>query len=107
MTDGYRAYRGLGSEYAHQTVDHHSGEYVRGSVHTQVVESYFSLFKRGLTGAYHHVSEAHLNRYMSEFDFRWSHRHTTDGQRTVAALGQTEGKRLRYRRPPVEYVEYD
>jgi hypothetical protein len=60
------------------------------------VEGYFANLKRGITGTYHHVSEAQLPRYLDEFDYRYSTRHLSDGQRTVQALIQSEGKRLQY-----------
>ena len=81
----------------HQTVTHSKGEYVRGVVHTNTVEGFFSLFKRGLMGTFHHVSVGHLPRYLAEFDFRYNLRTVTDGERTTAAIKATEGKRLRLR----------
>ena len=77
------------------------GEYARGEVHTNSVEGYFGLLKRGLYGTYHHVSEAHLQRYINEFDFRFTHRTAqgvNDMQRATKALSQIRGKRLTYRR---------
>ena len=59
---------------SHDTVTHSKGEYVRGDVHTNTVEGYFSIFKRGMKGVYQHCSEKHLHRYLSEFDFRYSNR---------------------------------
>lgn len=98
MTDGLASYQGLGRDFAgHGVIHHHLGEYARGSVHTQTVESYFATLKRGVNGTYHHVSRAHLDRYLAEFDFRYNARHVTDSERTVRALSQTGGKRLRYR----------
>jgi hypothetical protein len=76
-------------------VNHHI-EYVRGDVYTNTAEGYFATLKRGLTGIYHHVSEEHLHRYLSEFDFRYNTRHVTDAERTRLALSQTVGKRLMY-----------
>jgi transposase-like protein len=99
MTDSFRSYAGLGAEYAaHETVDHWK-EYVRGDVHTNTAENFFSILKRGINGVYHHVSEAHLHRYLSEFDFRYNTRAAngfTDADRTRLALSQVAGKRLRY-----------
>lgn len=76
MTDGALHYRGVGREFAsHSAVDHSTGEYVRmGFHHSNTVENYFSILKRGIVGTFHHVSEAHLARYLAEFDFRYSHR---------------------------------
>jgi hypothetical protein len=74
-----------------------ASEYVRGSAHTNTVEGFFSLLKRGITGQYHHVSRAHLHRYLAEFDHRCNTRRASDSARTVAALRGAEGKRLKYR----------
>lgn len=105
MTDAASHYRTLdGGFLSHEMVNHAAGEYARkslaikGSAHSNTVESYFSLLKRGLVGTYHHVSEAHLQRYCTEFDFRWTYRKATDEQRAAAALAQVGGKRLTYRR---------
>jgi hypothetical protein len=99
MTDNFASYRGLEAEYAaHETVDHWK-EYVRGDVHTNTAENFFSILKRGINGVYHHVSEAHLHRYLAEFDFRYNTRSAngfTDAERTRIALSQVVGKRLRY-----------
>ena len=67
---------------------------MRGDVHTNTVEGYFSLLKRGVIGTFHQVSRKHLPLYVAEFDHRYNHRKTTDGERTVAALRLAEGKRL-------------
>lgn len=97
MTDELNSYRGLRRTFAsHERVRHGTGEYVRGDVHTNTVEGFFANLKRGINGVYHHVSEAHLSRYLDEFDFRYSTRHLSDGQRTIRALIQSEGKRLHY-----------
>jgi hypothetical protein len=66
-----RAYTGVAS---HETVNHEKQEYVRGDVHTNTVEGYYSIFKRGMKGIYQHCSEKHLHRYLAEFDFRYSNR---------------------------------
>ena len=83
---------------SHETVNHRAGEYARGRVHTNTIEGYFSLLKRGLIGTFHHVGEQHLQRYVTEFDFRYNHRKATDSERTASALKQIAGKRLTYRR---------
>lgn len=93
----------LAGEFAdHQTTHHGIGEYARpGGIHSNTVEGYFGLLKRGLYGTYHHVSEAHLQRYINEFDFRFTNRTALgveDHQRVTKALGQIQGKRLTYRR---------
>lgn len=100
MTDTLASYAGLEDDFAsHETVNHSAGEYSRGDVYTNTAESFFSLLKRGVVGVFHHVSHKHLFRYTSEFDFRWNHRDTTDGERLVAAIRATGGKRLFYRTP--------
>ena len=74
-------------------------EYVRGNVHTNTAENFFSILKRGIDGVYHHVSEAHLPRYLDEFTFRYNNRTANginDAERTRLALRGAEGKRLRY-----------
>ena len=101
MTDTAGGYLHLGKEFArHEMVDHGIDEYVRGDAHSNTVEGYFSVLKRGITGVYHHVSEAHLKRYLAEFDFRYNNRMSlgvNDGERTANALKGIEGKRLTYR----------
>lgn len=97
MTDSYAGYKKVGESYDHQTVDHSAGEYVRGLVHTNTAESWFSLLKRGMVGTFHHVSRKHLNRYATEFAFRWNYRKTSDYERTIAAIKIVGGKRLMYK----------
>lgn len=98
MTDDFLSYRGLGKEFSsHQVINHGRKEYVRGNVHTNTVEGYFSILKRGLIGVYHHVGKHHLHRYLSEFDFRYNGRKIDDTERSVLALCGIEGKRLMYR----------
>lgn len=101
MTDSFPVYRTPGRNFAsHETVDHSRGEYVRGDAHSNTVEGFFSQLKRSIDGTYHHVSERHLDRYLAEFDYRYSNRKVKDGERTVRAIEQVAGKRLRYRKPP-------
>jgi transposase-like protein len=100
MTDQMQSYHGLGKEFAsHGTVDHSAGEYVRGVVHVNFSESFFSLFKRGIIGAFHHVSRRHIQRYLEEFDFRWNRRKMTDSERMLEAVADARSKRLYYRAP--------
>jgi hypothetical protein len=100
MSDELTAYNKLGSEYwMHQTVTHSADEYVRGIVHTNTVEGYYSIFKRGMTGVYQHCKEKHLHRYLAEFDFRYSNRvafGVNDVARADRALKGIVGKRLTY-----------
>jgi transposase-like protein len=100
MTDESKMYTYVGHNFAsHGTVVHSNKEYVRGDVHTNTVEGYFSILKRGIYGIYQHVSEAHLNRYLSEFDFRYNNRialGVDDVARAERALKGAKGKRLTY-----------
>lgn len=99
MTDDAGQYRLIGPEFAkHDVVAHSNGEYVRGEVHTNTLEGFFSILKRGLIGTYHHVGAQHLQRYVTEFDFRFNHRKITDSERSDSALKGISGKRLTYRR---------
>jgi transposase-like protein len=102
MTDTAGGYMRVGREFArHQMVDHGAGEYVRGEAHSNTVESFFAILKRGVYGTFHSVSEAHLHRYLAEFDFRYNHRialgvdDTARNDKLLAGIG---GKRLTYRR---------
>lgn len=73
MTDGEGQYRLMADMVEnHETVNHGIGEYARGTVHTNTIEGYFSILKRGITGTYHHISGQHLKRYLAEFDFRYN-----------------------------------
>ena len=101
-TDESRIYADFGSRFAsHETVKHSEDEYVRGDVHTNTVEGVFSIFKRGMIGTYQHCGEQHLQRYLTEFDFRYSNRTALgvdDKERARRAMKGIEGKRLTYRR---------
>jgi transposase-like protein len=86
----------------HETVKHTAKEYVRGDVHTNTVEGYFSVFKRGMKGVYQHCDEKHLHRYLAEFDFRYNTRTAlgyNDLMRAEDLAGGIKGRRLTYRRP--------
>ena len=97
MSDEYRGYRVLANAgYLHSTVDHSSREYVRGAVHTNSIENAWSLFKRGLTGIYHHCSEKHIQRYLDEFMGRFNTREMRDEERVNQMLERTAGLRLTY-----------
>ena len=102
-TDESKLYSRVGKEFAaHETVVHSADEYVRGDVTTNTVESYFSVFKRGMRGTYQHCSEKHLHRYLAEFDFRYNNRVALGVNDTMRAENLAEGivgKRLTYRRP--------
>jgi hypothetical protein len=102
MTDGEGQYRLVADMFAsHETVNHGIGEYVRGNAHTNTIENYFSILKRGITGVYHHVSQQHLKRYLGEFDFRYHERMglgMSDAARMEKSIKGIAGKRLTYRR---------
>ena len=98
MTDQLKVYRSLGKEFIkHQSVNHGIGEYVRGDAHTNTIENYFSIFKRGMKGVYQHCGPQHLKRYLAEFDFRYNERETSDTERAVTLLEGVVGKRITYR----------
>jgi hypothetical protein len=103
MTDEALHYGEVGEEFkSHETVNHSIDEYVRGRVHTNTVEGFYSVFKRGMIGVYQHCSEKHLHRYLAEFDFRYSNRvrlGVNDAERAVLAIKGVEGKRLTYQQP--------
>jgi transposase-like protein len=102
QTDEAQHYRRIGVQFAdHQAVEHGKGEYGRGDVHTNTVEGFYSIFKRGMRGIYQHCGEQHLFRYLREFDFRYSNRAAlgiSDTMRAEIALAGIVGKRLTYRR---------
>jgi hypothetical protein len=93
----------VGKEFAaHETVNHSIKEYARGDVTTNTIESYFSIFKRGMRGTYQHCAEKHLHRYLAEFDFRHNNRialGVNDTKRAETLAAGIVGKRLTYRRP--------
>jgi len=102
-TDESKLYVTVGKEFAaHETVNHSIKEYARGDVTTNTVESYFSIFKRGMRGTYQHCAEKHLHRYLAEFDFRHNNRialGVNDTMRAETLAAGIVGKRLTYRRP--------
>jgi transposase-like protein len=101
MTDESVLYIKVGKEFAdHQSVEHGAREYVRGDAHTNTIEGYFSIFKRGFKGIYQHCGEKHLHRYLAEYDFRYNNRvrfGIDDQDRAARALAGVVGKRLTYR----------
>lgn len=101
MTDENRSYSGIGKRFAsHESVNHGQEEWVRGKTYTNTVEGFFSIFKRGMKGIYQHCDEKHLQRYLAEFDFRYSNRialGVNDTERTTRAIQGAAGKRLTYR----------
>jgi transposase-like protein len=103
MTDEGGQYYQVGKEIArHETINHSADEYVRGDAHTNTIEGYFSILKRGIIGTYHHVSPQHLKRYLGEFDFRYNERMAlgvNDKARAEKAIKGIAGKRLTYHQP--------
>ena len=101
MTDEAPHYVGVGREFAlHGSVNHSQNEYDRARWNTNTAESRFSPDEaRAVYGAHHSVSQAHLKRYLVEWDFKWNTRKITDGERAALALKGAEGKRLTYRQP--------
>ena len=104
MTDESNIYRSAGKHFAaHCTTNHSAGQYVdyeMPAVHSNTVEGYFSIFKRGMKGIYQHCGEQHLHRYLAEYEFRYNNREAlgcNDTDRTVASLKGIVGKRLTYR----------
>lgn len=98
-TDESMSYVPIGRWFAsHQSVNHSNGEYVRSGVSTNKLENYFSQLKRSLDGTYHHVSVEHLGRYLSEFDYRFTTRQLTDGDRMADLMRRAEGRRITYKR---------
>lgn len=101
MTDDAGYYANLGASFArHRYVNHSAGEYGRGEVHTNTIEGYFSIFKRGMKGIYQHCGKRHLHRYLAEFEFRYNNRIANgvdDMGRSLEALRGAKGKRLMYR----------
>ncbi|MDB5467326.1 MAG: hypothetical protein JWQ46_2088 [Phenylobacterium sp.] len=96
MTDSLMSYRGLGADYVHQYVNH-AVEYVRGAVHTNGVENFWSLLKRTVKGTYVSVDPLHMDRYLGEQTFRFNARKDNDLGRFRAVLGSVAGKRLTYK----------
>ena len=93
FTDDLRSYDGLNAEYVHQTINH-AQEYVKGRIHTNGVENFWSLLKRGIHGTYISVEPYHLFRYVDEQSFRYNERKTTDGDRSQHVCRKIVGRRL-------------
>jgi hypothetical protein len=100
MSDDLNVYHPLSMGFRkHDTIVHSKGEYTRGNVHTNSVEGFFGLLKRGIVGSFHHVSRGHLGRYCDEFSFRYNARKISDGARAALLVAGAEGKRLTYAQP--------
>jgi len=96
ITDEWGGYNGLGKSYEHNVIQHGKGQYCIGDVHTNSLEGFWSLLKRGIIGIYHQVSEKHLGKYCSEFNFRYNTRKINEADRFDKAISQCKG-RLKYR----------
>ena len=98
ITDGHAAYRQIKRYMKHDVIDHEI-EYVRGDVHTQGIENYWSLLKRGIHGTFHHIGRDYLPSYLHEFQFRFNRRKISDAERFYALLGNVEGRLAWYLTP--------
>ena len=96
-TDEFKSYKILNKRYNHDFVSHSANEYVSGTVHTNGIENFWSLLKRGLDGIYHQVSDKHLGRYVNEFTFRFNNRNLSEGSKFDVALANGVNKRLDYK----------
>lgn len=96
MIDEFRAYVTLKRYFEHGVVRHGQGEYKNGEIHTNTIEGFWSLFKRGVDGIYHWVSVKHMNQYVNEFQYRYNSRKVKDGDRFYTVLGDISG-RLMYK----------
>jgi hypothetical protein len=101
MTDEAPYYPAIGMQFAaHESVNHSAEEWARGDAHTNTLEGFFSVFKRGMRGVYQHCGERNLHRYLAEFDFRYNNQAAcgvSDGARAESAVTGIVGKRLMYR----------
>lgn len=97
MSDEWWGYRGLDSAYKHFIIKHGEGKYVDGIVHTNTIEGFWSLFKRGVHGIYHWASKQHLQAYLNEFEFRYNTRNLENGERMALSVRNSDGERLRYK----------
>lgn len=86
VTDGWMGYSGLHKEYVHKRIPHNEGRYVKDTYHTNSIEGFWSLLKRGILGIYHSTSPKHLQKYCDEFAYRYNTRHLSDGDRFNLAL---------------------
>lgn len=91
MTDQHAIYQHIGRMLPHDVIRHDS-EYVRGDIHTQGIESFWAILKRGLIGTYHHVDAGYLNQYVAEYEFRHNTRHISDAERFTALLANVGGR---------------
>lgn len=95
FTDEWNGYKGLDRLYAHRFVNHSQGEYI--NAHTNTVEGFWSLFKRGIIGIYHSVSHKHLEKYCDEFTYRYNTRESSQQERFNEAISKSKDNRLKYK----------
>jgi len=93
-TDELQSYKGLQKEYFRDMVNHSEGQYVKGNAHTNTIENFWSLFKRGIKGTHIHISPFHLDRYLDDQAFRYTNRKTNDFGRFDLSVSKAQGKRL-------------
>ena len=91
-TDEFRSYNKLGKTYTHATINHSLKLYVNGDIHTNSIENFWSVLKRGIYGIYHHVTPKHLQRYCDEFSYRFNSRKLKDADRFTLTLQNLEGR---------------
>lgn len=91
-TDEWKSYQALSRYYDHSIINHSAEEFVSDDVHTNNIESFWALLKRGLTGIYHHTSDKHLEKYINEFTFRFNNRKLTDGSKFDVCLANSKGR---------------
>jgi transposase-like protein len=96
VTDDFPGYMALSEKYSHFVINHSLKNYANGGIHTNTIEGFWSQLKRGLIGIYHQVDERHLNRYCSEFAFRYNTRKFNDTDRFDLSIQKTFGKRIKY-----------
>lgn len=97
VTDEWLGYNNLSDNYSHVVINHSQEEYKRGAFHTNTIEGFWSLLKRGIYGIYHQVSKKHLHRYCTEFEYRYNSRKTTSNDRFDASLLNTVNRKLTYK----------
>lgn len=97
FTDEWRSYRGLNAEYIHEFVKHSMNEYVRGNVHTNSIENFWTLLKRTIKGTYVSVEPFHLDSYLDEQSFRFNERKENNQSRFLKVVGGVSGRKISYR----------
>lgn len=96
VTDEWASYKGLSRDYQHEVIKHNDNQFVRDGFHTNTLEGFWSLLKRGIFGIYHSVSPKHLNRYCDEFSYRYNTRKATDVDRFCLSLVNAQ-ERITYK----------